>query len=359
MKKVKTIEECMFIDCDICNDEMYFFTERKPAFCKMNMHTFDISYIESFDAQRCEISKHKSNMIQSVGDKIYSLDIRGKYLLVYDSIKDIYENIEIDCNYEAFGNFLSLNRVENTIFVFTSKQNILVKLECETGKVSKKRIIKDKGNILPLVCSCQVGEDIYLFQENSSDVIVYNTGNDSISIIMLGEQNIGCKDVKYYNNHLYILGKNNAIILLDITEKKIKKIRNQMTDEKEGSMLFLTDKYIWILPSRGNDIVRFDLNTKEEYLYDEYPSDFAYHVPSEWKKYTHFCESEEYYYLAMRSSDYMLSISKAGGEIKWIKPNLPTESARLKRGIIINNGILPEENFSLSFYVKSICEGIL
>ena len=351
---MKNIQNYTFVDCDIYNQELYFFAEKELAFCKMDMRTFKVSYIESFEKQGADVFLHKSVMVMVVENKLYSLDRGGRYLLIYDFLQDTYKNIEIGCNFESSANFISMNRYKNSLLIFTKKQNLLVKVDCGSDKVSKKCILEEESKNLNISCSCQTGDEVFLFQEETSEVIVYNVAKDNISKIKIDKMIIGCKDVKWQNGLFYILCHDNAIVSWNLRTNEIKEILADKNGEIEGGMLFVVNQYICILPSKGNDIYLYNIGLKKVERYKDYPQDFSYVVPGEWKKYIRFCKGKDKYYVAMRSSNYMLSINKSDGEIEWIRPNLPNDYLRLQKYRIMHKNILQESDFSLSLFLETI-----
>lgn len=349
---MKKIQDYTFVDCDIYNQEIYFFTEKEPAFCKMDIRTCKVSYIESFEKQGPDVFLHKSVMVLVVENKLYSLDRGGRYLLVYDFQQDTYKNIEIGCNFESSANFISMNRYKNSVLIFTKKQNLLVKVDCESDGVTKKELLEKEMGHLNLSCSCQVGDEVLLFQEDVSEVIIYNAGNDNISKIKLNKKMMGCKDVKWQNGSFYILCQNNVIALWNRKDNVLNEI--DKIGEIEGGMLFVVNEYICILPSQGDDIYLYNIVMDKVERYKDYPQDFSYVVPGEWKKYIRFCEGKDRYYIAMRASNYMLSLNKSDGEIEWIRPNLPNDYLRLQKYRIMHKNILQESDFSLSLFLETI-----
>lgn len=171
--------------------------------------------------------------------------------------------------------------------------------------------------------------------------------------ISLGECR-GCVSAAWHGGAFYLLdGEGDVYVWTGRGAERLCR-----TGKKDGYFfrIAVTKKHIWLLPSMGDDILRYDFSTGRLEVYQDLPKDFRYTLifPVQAKFYQG-CEDASHYYFTMCASSHMLILDKDTGEARWLCPEYRSwedwcKHVRLAYGNIIRE----QESFDLQDFWKLV-----
>ena len=274
------------------------------------------------DLENYDISFVPDGML-AVKDKkdIYVLEMNGNRLMQYSLDEKKCKYFEIKCNRRKWDNFAMISKYKKDVYIFPRYLREIVKVDIESGLVKKESCLK-----IDVQCSCQIKNVIWLFPEKGNSVIVHNMEDDTWREYKLPVEIDNCVHVIFYNRKFYILGSEGRILLWDMIDGSMEELCDcsKIEETPENySRIAVTSRTIFLLPSLGRDIFKIDIPTKNIERYEAYPKGFQYCEVEHCSKYYGYCESERFYFFAMRSANHILSIDKYNGQEKWIKCQSP------------------------------------
>lgn len=322
----------LFSVCALAEGNIYAFTNFLRLPIKWNLQTEEIRLLEDikdYDAQFI------ADFMINAENVLFVLELNGNRIMKYDIKQQTCCYFDIGCHRQEWGNYAALAKWENYLYIVPAYMAEIVKVEMNSGKVQRIRAPLSETNLMRAKQTkgdafwqygFQEESRIWLFQKQSSLVMEYDMLQNTWKRYELSTEINDCVHAVQYKGVFYLLSsegrlyvwnkENNTIeVLADYSEKTV---RNE-----SFSRMVLTDKNIFLLPSLGNDIFCVDLGTKQIKQYNSYPAGFHYCAPEEWSKYYGYCEDEAYYYFAMRSTNFILTVNKQDGRVKWRKPQLP------------------------------------
>lgn len=312
-------ETITFRDCIYSQGCLWFFSSMHALPMKMNLLTGKI------DAQpvypKGNLRRKTIDLGVSLGRSLYVLEMRGQYLIKYDT--DTYESscYEIDCLHSKDGNFAYMGVQDNNIYVFTRETGKLVVFDACKEEI--KNISYPGGREDRYICGCKMGESFFIFPQDGRRVLEYVIGNGIWRVHKLKENLTRCVHATVSENKSFILLADGTVFQWDIKNEKLNKIDYDLqayTGQDTAGRICCAEDYIIMLPSLAQDIVRIDRNSYKADVYRDYPSDFVYDpARKHWAKYYGYCENGTEYYFACRTSEYILKIEKQSGKISWIK----------------------------------------
>ncbi len=327
LEQQKAERDSLFSTCALVNGEIYAFTCFKRLPIKKNLQTGEITILKN--VKNYDLSFVPDGML-SVGHDIFVLELNGNRLLKYNTNENTCQYFYIDCNRKEWDNYAAFAQYGEYLYIIPRFLDELIKIEICSGKVQRDKKIhfKENGENFGKPWYGFQGEKvIWFFEKESNRVISYDMEKDVWENYELSVTINDCVHAVLYNNRMYILSSEGNIYGWNTENKLLEKIADCSNESKDGNIFYriaITDKIIFVLPGLGQDIFCIDKNTKEISKYKSYPNDFRYLVPEGWSKYYGYCEDEDYYYFAMRSMNFILSLNKNSGEEQWIKSQLPT-----------------------------------
>lgn len=322
----------LFSTCTLMQGKMVSFTTFKKIPIVVELHTGTITILddlENYDSEFC------SDYMFSIEDDIFVLELNGKRMMKLNITDRKCSYFDIFCNSKDWNNYAAFAYFEKSIYIFPTYSAGFVQMDLGTGRVKKKKklhsVMKEKNKNLreeytDFWRGCQLENKVWLFPRYGSQVIVYDMENDTWTEYILAVEIKECIHVMSYGGYIYILNVEGIIYRWDMINGEVERIADcSSNNNKTGcsfSRIAVTDKGIFLLPAFSEDILYIDLDTKGIKKYDVYPKDYQYYGPQGWSKFYGYCEDGDQYYFAMRSANYILSISKKDGMGKWIKTKL-------------------------------------
>lgn len=361
----------LFSTCEITGNTLWFFAYVENIFMKMDLGKNEIHYLDTPDGYCIEKSTGADIML-SDGNKVYVLELNGKYMMEYDTIQNSCKYYDIECNVSEWVNFAALAKFEKYIYIFQRYMGAVVKVDLETGAVYRRPQLYDEmqkyceqdedGLKICFSCGCVVGEFIWLFMEKRNIAVKYNMREESYEQYKLPEWCSGCYHVVYKNGLFYILDRNGNVFTWNSDTNDSEMLMSWDKKEKDPFMrIAVTDTNIWVLPALEDDIYTISKETGKAEKYRMYPDDIACWAQCEWSfwsKYYGICEDNDNYYLAMRSMNYMLIINKKSGLGKWIKPELPLPEERFRFYRKNQKNLIMEKICSKEDFLEEVCREI-
>lgn len=345
-----------FNACAFYKNKLYSITNGESFPVVLDMETKNLSYLDDISNDDCMILPGGLDVAITVNDEIYFFGLDGDSVAIYNITTNSCETIHINCHVQDWGNFAAVTKIENDIILFSSYDANIVKINTQThnviyvGRIDHK--LHQRAGEKRFSCGCRVDNSMWLFG-NDQVVMEYDMVSGKCKEHFLPVQMKEYADVIYRDNVFYLLGIDGQVINWNLQNNRTKRLVEKQNREAGFMRMLPTYCNIWLLPALGNDIYVIDDRTEAVTIYQSYPKDFEYIGSAEWSKYYGYCEDENRYYLAMRLTNYMLSIDKKTGKEQWLKFELPTEKEYIfqftKRKKIIN-----ESEFTLQNYLVGI-----
>lgn len=357
----KVVRRHQFTMC-ACKGRIMFFFENSSNMCmKMDLETYEIAYVEKFENIDM-IEQDIADGIEIVKDKIYQLGIKGDCIYEIDLENRKCLRIEIDCHESSWGNYATYAYFSEKIFIFPKYKKKIVEFNTNTRKIEYDTNIYDKleqyyidRGCAPkgIESGCKVDEVMWLLTDDGKTIVSYNLRSKDIKIFELPCQIIGCQHIVFNNNFFYFLQGDGKIYSWN-KEKMSLLLDVKYAESNDFYRMAITQNNIYILPSLGKNIMIYDIESQELKVLDDYPKDFCYFESRGWSKFYGYCESDEWYYFAMRLANYMLTINKISGEIKWIRPIYPTIDDDVRAYKRSSVSLYREEEWDLENYLQII-----
>lgn len=355
-KQEKVKEDYIFSTCIHISGKIFSFTTFKRIPIMVDLNTEKVNIVD--DLMNYDSSFAADYMI-GIEKDIFVLELNGKRLMKFniDDKKCTYFNIE--CNKKNWDNYATFANYGRNLYIFPTFADKIVKIDLVTESVKKfgelyskiysqYKDLDSKEDFTYFICGCQMKNIMWLFQKQSNIVIAYNMEDDTWKEYKILIEICNCIHAVYTNHKLFILDSVGKVYCWNMTDESpelLADCSNEKNEVNTFSRIIVTDKKIFVLPLFGKDIFYIDIYTKQIEKYDKYPMEFKYFEPEGWSKYYGFCEDNEYYYFAMRSIEFMLSLSKEEGELKWMRVKLPLYREYLKTYMKYNKNIVNEMKY--------------
>lgn len=338
----------LFITCALRNRDIYAFTFFKRIPMIGNLDTGSIKLIP--DLKNYDSSFVADHMINA-GDDIFVLELNGQRLMKYNILEKKCQCYDIACGKKPWGNYAAFVQYGKYLYIFPRYTDGVIRVDANYGEVVKDRRLYTSKDCINrnddsyFCCGCQTENIMWLFQRQSNVIIAYDMENSTWKKYEIDVEINNCIHALQYGNKLYILSYEGKLYSWDMSENHVEEIADCSNLEQSNYTflrLAVTDKTIFLLPSGSEDILCINRYTKQVETYKDYPSDFCYCGPETWSRYYGYCEDDAYYYFAMRASNYVLSINKQTGDVKWIKFKLLSSEEYLKVYIKYSKSLLNE-----------------
>lgn len=336
--KLKFVEKkTLFSTCIMIGEKIYSSTCNGNFLITVNVNESKLDYIHGLKKYRDFVA---DEMICD-GDNIYILEVNGSRLMKYNIRGKNCEYLKIGCEGRGCDNYSVFAKYEKNIYIIPKYKDTIIKIDLDTGKriENKRKYLSNNQN---------------KYEENLNSNVCFEFGLQSDNLIWLflcNDRLIVCYDMKLkkwekydmplkmddcihgfkYEEKIYLLGSKGIIYCWDTKDYSFVIIADCRRDGSyfnEFGRIIIVNEIIYLLPALGKEILKIYLETGEKEIYHCYPKDFQYCAPQNWGKYYGYCENEEYYFIAMRSANYILVINKKTGKTSWIKPDMPSDRER-------------------------------
>lgn len=314
----------------------------------------EISYIHNIKDYDCGMMSVGVDEAFGIGNEVYFFSLRGDVVAVYNIVSNSYEKISIDCHVQDWGNYAAITNVDEYIFLFPSYGEKVVKINTKTHEVlyeeSLYRALDKKRDDKIFKCGCCVDKTMWLF---GNKVVAYDLIAQKYRSYDLPKCMEECINAVYSHGCFVLLDKYGQVIKWNIKEHQVKRLLEKQEAELPFVRMISTKWKLWILPALGEDILIIDCETESVSKYQDYPGNYRYNEIAGWSKFYGYCEDDKKYYLAMRTSNYMLCIDKVTGKESWIKPKTPDNKEKLLV-CKTNRYLMQEEFFSLEEFLDGM-----
>lgn len=306
------MREFLFNGYALYQGKIVFKDSKNGLLCELDIDTGKINCIENLMYYQMEISSLDC-MIEHKG-KLYGMQNDGNGMMIYDGTERMCQWINMNCCTRPWGNFTNVFSFEETLFFFHREERRITCYDILSNCTDK--IIFENG--INSVCSCRIGNEVWMFPEEGNTVQVFNLETRNSIFHELSSPVSSVVGCTRNDDNIYLLQKFGLIYVLNKTDLSIEIIDLAWKEEMSnamGKILYVSNRII-LLPSAGDDIKVIELDKNKVDVYSDYPVDFIYD-DIVWSKYSTVCQDDEYYYL-LRKSNYLLKIRKDDGKFVWI-----------------------------------------
>ena len=318
----------LFQTCILLGEKMYAFTTFGNLPVIVDLQKEEMCFSEDLEGYQA----FAADEMVSDGANIYALELTGERLLHYNVHEKKCFYINLDCHGMDWDNYAEFNQYGNCLYIFPRYKKGMLKINVSDNMITRNTNLyhdidksangsEDKPYFQ---CGCHFKNVVWLYRAQDNLLIAYDMGQEKWKKYALSEKIKNCVHMTVRKDVLYLLSSEGTIYCWNIADHFVEKC----IDCSEGTedafyRLIVTDRKIYLLPGFGEKIVQVSMDTGEKNIYNDYPEKFQYLNVEGWSTYCGYCENEEYYFLAMRLSEYILRISKCDGTIKWMKPKFP------------------------------------
>ncbi len=166
----------------------------------------------------------------------------------------------------------------------------------------------------------RVDNSVYLFSHIHSKVIKFSLDTLDNEIFSTSKIYADLVDVAYENGYFYLLDSlGNVYKWRENCQENIIVHSKHVKAGYYEHIVSINNK-IWLLPNLGKDILKIDITSNNQMIYEKYPNDFSYICVDDYRsKYGVKCEDENAYYFSTYATNYMLVINKKNGKEKWLR----------------------------------------
>lgn len=271
-----------------------------------------------------------------VDDMVYIVENRRKKIACYDIKNNKCSFCELNGTYYTLSvpNYTLATIMGDNIYIFPrfDKQVILFNFrkKCVSGTFelplknvsipSSEMLAQDPVSAAIFSTAKRLGDNVFLTCDALKKIVVFNLVDGGILYKDYPDGLAQCIDFIIKDDKLYLVSVYGDVYFFDINIGEYHCI-SVKGDKFEFGRILVTDVSICWLPCLGNDILLYDIASKDFLSYDDYPEDFVYALRyPEMAKFFARCEDDDWYYMAMCAQNYMLKVSKRTGQLYWIKP---------------------------------------
>lgn len=320
-----------FVTCQKKNDnELWVCTFKEHAMAVLNLKTGECHLMDgpsgfsvpSWGGSKCFLTS---------GNYVFFVELSGQRIIKYN-----FKEGDIQCYplMEGYSdcsdvNYLAAIMQGKYVWVFPKYENIIYAFDIEKNAVTKYEIKINSRELemyykKPLFVKARKNFlTVSLFSTVLKTEFKFNLATREINANRLPE-NVGeCLDIAVYNGEIYALTINNEVYRWNEGAYIADKIMDFHT-KKGFSRVVATRENLWLLPSRSDKIIKYDLSRGNYYEYEDYPDGFKFNEEIGGQaRFFLSCEYCDVEYFAMCATTHMLSINKATGKADWLRVHGP------------------------------------
>lgn len=355
----------LFPTCAVVNNKLFYLTDVEHIFEIVDVKNGMVKFM---DDPQGYVPGEWTGTDSILRDKknFFLLEQNGKRIMKYSPSDYRCLYININLNDYVCSNFAGATIYNEWMYLFPRYRDGIIKVDLNSVSLENKgrlcpdiKYKFDEKEEIPsalFACSYQIENHMWIFTEKAGIVVDYDIAEEKFDRYTLPKTIKSCVRVEYMNGLFYILTMEGKIYTWS-PDKQLEQKLYDLGQEKEYpyfGTIVIANEQIWVLPLYGKDVCVIDMKTGKHIIYNNYPIGFSYYAPENWGKYYSYCTNGDYYYFAMHSGNYILTINKKSGQEQWIKP---TEIKEEKKNFYLRNhnrDKLNHENlyFDMSDFLK-------
>lgn len=311
--KGNLVETIIFRECINLNKKLYFWESSTITPMLIDLEQEKSSILEI--SNREEFRGEPFDLMTSIESKIYSLERSGVYMCEYSTDTKLVRYIKIDCQWRGDGNFALMQHDAKNIFIFDRKHGVTI-YDTVTDRIEK---IPYPIAVDEVITGCKYKDEFFLFPKAGDQALRFDVKQKKWCIVKMGAPLVCVIHAVAGQKSIYILNEDGLIIEWDTRNQwnEINVAKSFYNADKAVSRICLTKDDFVVLPSVEDEILIIDKESLEMTIYKEYPQNFKY-SNNIWTRYWGYCENNQEYFFACRTSSYVLKISKETAEFSWI-----------------------------------------
>lgn len=336
------MKQLNYHSCLIDNETIWTVTSDQ-YFMKINLISKESSFINYEGESICsEVTypfiKHN--------DQIYFCDQHGSYLYIYStSGKSLRKLVMPSSVFRNWSCFTSIIETDGRILFFPKWSDNMIVFDIDKETFREKKLCM---TILDGSCISQTilaEGNAYMFMLNSNRCFVYQTQNDSVSIItipfVLTDLNY---KISFRSGNWYILFSDH----LEVYDISFSHKRSIDIPEKQRGYYNLAvgcNSKVWFMPFCNKNLLCYDENLKE--FSEQTSPDDQIFINDTQSPYPMFFENDRFIIFPNRVSNYQVIIDVGTGEVKWIKIKTPSLEEEVKYSLQYNKNLFYEANTAI------------
>ena len=345
-----------FSACAYVDKKLYFWDVYLKALIYFDLLIQETIYITVFD----DVVKDISNFDWMYYDsgRLFMTDMQGKYVLEFNIYTNMYKIFQIDCNIEIYENIAMISYFNNKLFVIPRLVNHVIEIDLDDDSIIKnnniyQEIERHKFNSPFFSWGISKKNDLWLIGESGNYICKYNMESHFIKTIFLKNLSQKCKHAIVYDKNIYLLGDYGKIFKWTIgNDMVVTEMFDLKSKKNEYGRIITNERKMIILPFYGTKILVFDMINKTLEIYKDYPKTFFY-ANDESPKYTNYAETENVYFFAMQSANYLLIVEKKSLKLSWMDIAMPSLNDTI-RFLKKNNRVIQDRSMELEDVISYV-----
>lgn len=310
--------------CEVDDDVMYFYT-KFGDFVSLNLSDGKMKF-----------KNDKGNGINTrsvfkIDGRLYRIDNGAEKIIEIDTGREIGLIEAKNCG----AHIQFAEKYNSNVSILYGNGMLFYDIDVKEGNYCYKDLRNELSELGALVKGCcnfcysgLHGKKIYIFQKQGGYMLCYDLQQDVLEKYKLPAELGDCQHIAVEEDTIYVLNRRNEIYQWKNKNSHIELVwkskRYEDVEQYFGRIHLLGGKFIVLPWLDGEDIVIVDHKKGQDTVYEGYPKGFGYIMGDQYK-YVLYAQTEKEIFYPMRSSSYVLNISKSTGEIRWIMPVLPRE----------------------------------
>ncbi len=342
-----------FSSAVVKDDCLYWISEIYGDVMKLNLKNSEISYVD-LDYSHININMNGGALTCVNNGIIYGFACGGENLLVIDEKNKAIDTFYLGMGKKQLNSFTYACQKGDELCIVPLNTNELIKIKLRTKDVVSDILFEDSIEKGQKISKYYCDDVLKIISCNNSKKYIFDSKLNKIDEIKIPNEIgtvIACQE---YCGEMYFLNAQNEIYSWKRENDKILKIvALPKTCEKEFTLILIVNNMIWVFPSYGKDIYKYELSNNKLEKYNDYPEGYKYTGPKEWGKFTRYCYYEKKYYFAMHTANYILYVDEITGECRWLDAKWPTDEETIRQ-LVKKRTLFVEKDVSLESFLEYI-----
>lgn len=294
------------------------------------------------------IIKNKLDFIGIVNNKIYMVDMAGKWIAEAGIHGDTLNYYELENGLRSSDNFAYITVYEDKIYMVLRHEAAIYIFDVKDKTTNKVDL-----DIVLNGCILDVGvlnnNMIYVFSSGLKKCFTFSVESNMISNFYELSVNDRIMDALIDKNRIFFLSGDAVYDLFNSCK--------QMFTVEAGSQcsrICKCNDVFWIFPGRGKNIYKYRIGEKAPSKFINYPNGYEYEIQEGLWKFVGVAHNNEFYLWSMRSNNYFLKINKKTGEEVWMKPYIDNKFSFYYKILSGSQRVINEKDCDLKVYIEYV-----
>lgn len=248
--------------CEV-NEELYFFALELNGLFRLHAGTGEARLLTSVP-EEVPFAKELYRDMQHCDNKLYGIPFNASGMAIYNLVTGAMEHVRLEALADRKEKFISSFVYERKIYMIPFKDNSIWTFDMDTKEVTGTLNLTEYKDVI-LKKAVVLGDIAYLICYNYNFILRFHLINAEAEYIYAGQENTGFRDVRYFDNKLWLLPvTGGSLISFDIETQQCTTYK--IMDNKHQpcfSVMMPIDGRLLLLPSEAGQFAVFAPDTGE------------------------------------------------------------------------------------------------